>query len=138
MPSSNVGPFSARFATGGARIAGSISVAILALLAIEPVSLHALDAVFIDRFPAANAVPINASMNAVIKVSFIRASPYLHRQQFLVEAVLCQRSTRRKQSALRAKARLPPQSVQSVHLSTTRLHCHGDADPDGVPGTAER
>jgi len=38
--------FRLRFATGGVRMAGSISVAVLALFAIEAISLHALDAVF--------------------------------------------------------------------------------------------
>ena len=38
--------FRFRFATGGGRMAASISIAVLALFAIEAVSLHALDAVF--------------------------------------------------------------------------------------------
>jgi hypothetical protein len=38
--------FRFRFATGDVRMAASISVAVLALFAIEAISLHALDAVF--------------------------------------------------------------------------------------------
>jgi hypothetical protein len=38
--------FRFRFATRGVRVAASISVAVLALFAIEAISLHALDALF--------------------------------------------------------------------------------------------
>jgi hypothetical protein len=41
--------FRFRFATGGVRMAASVSVAVLALFAIEAISLHALDAVFYRR-----------------------------------------------------------------------------------------
>ncbi len=66
---------------------------------VEQFDTHAADDASASRSlsarwcpPAANAVPINASMKAVIKVSFIRASPYLHRQHVLAQIICMNQS----------------------------------------------